>query len=312
MLTRNATDGSPTPSVVSKSVTSYTGNRLGSFADGGVEQTDRQPLPSEYPRARKRSSPATGPPPPPPDPVDPPDRLTVDLPASTVDPPVATTAVRARPRRVRARALAAVAIVLAATLVVCLASAIRGDRSADSTGERATRRRPQPATRPSARRGAGSRSPIAAWVAVLEADVNNINEVAYDYGHGTLEGTACRRTQDDAARPPGATRAVRPRRGSRDRTGRHRDLRRAMRRQLLPRLSTRLSQLPARATRRRLPTITPRPQHGAGRHAAHRGRALRGRNHEHRGENHTPGARSPGQVILVGHRRARPGCHETR
>lgn len=49
------------------------------------------------------------------------------------------------------------------------------------------------------------RTQIMEWANQLASDVNNINEVAYDYGRGALEETACRRTGNDAAKLPPAT-----------------------------------------------------------------------------------------------------------
>ena len=43
-----------------------------------------------------------------------------------------------------------------------------------------------------------------AWANELLSDMNNVNEVAYDYGHGSLEHTACQRTLNDAAKRPTA------------------------------------------------------------------------------------------------------------
>jgi len=46
-------------------------------------------------------------------------------------------------------------------------------------------------------------APAIAWADRLRDEVNNIAEVASDYGHGSLEETACRRAQADAGRLPG-------------------------------------------------------------------------------------------------------------
>jgi hypothetical protein len=184
----------------------------------GVEQTDRQPPTFEIPAVpavehRDRSTFA---------PVD--DRAD----------PVAVASSRFRVRRSRQRAIGGVVILLACALIATvLVSRQHAHPATPTSGGGQLRRKqvkanpsppyrrtpkspqrrsvPSPATPGHERfvpttqkRSELSRTAIAQWANRLLSDMNNVDEVAYTYGHGTLEQTACQRAWDDAARVPTA------------------------------------------------------------------------------------------------------------
>jgi hypothetical protein len=185
----------------------------------GVEQTDRQPLTFETPAVPTVEDPDSSP-----------------L-AQTGDEagPVPIVSSRFRLRRSRARIIGVVAILLACALIATVlvsrqhthratpapvggplpqkrvkATTPIPDRRTPRSSQRASvpspatpRRGPSGHSAPTAAERA--RAPIVAWANVLLSDIDNVNEVAYDYGRGPLEQTACQRTWSDAAKIPAAT-----------------------------------------------------------------------------------------------------------
>jgi hypothetical protein len=185
----------------------------------GVEQTDREPLTFETPAVAA---------------VDHLDRSPLAHIGDGAGPvPVVSSGIRVR--RTRKRAIGVAAIVLACVLIgAVLASrqhahpatraSVRAPlqrKRAEATtalADRRTPRSPQRASMPSPARpwrgpsphtaptsAQPARAPIVAWANELLSDIDNVNEVAYDYGHGPLEQTACQRTWNDAAKLPAGT-----------------------------------------------------------------------------------------------------------
>ena len=185
---------------------------------GGVEQTDRQPLTSGTPAVpagglHDRSTPA---------------------PADSPTDPAPAASSRAHVRRSRQQAVGVIMILVLCALV---ATVLASRRNAPATPKspsgprrstRATATIPPPdhpaprspqlpalpseaaprsgqAPRTAPTTSEHSRTPVIEWANQLLSDLNNINEVAVDYGHGTLEQTACQRTRNDAAKLPAAT-----------------------------------------------------------------------------------------------------------
>jgi len=195
----------------------------------GVEQTDRRPLTFDTPAVpavedRVPAAHSQGQ-----DIVDP-----VPGTATTDDAPARVVQVRTRFRHSWQGLLVLMVVVVACALVAGLVASRRTSRSASpkTAGDqvqatrtsaniavpvRPTPRSPQRGATPSvatprvaenattARPSENWRTQIMEWANQLASDVNNINEVAYDYGRGALEETACRRTGNDAAKLPVVT-----------------------------------------------------------------------------------------------------------
>jgi hypothetical protein len=193
---------------------------------GGVEQSDRRPLMFDTPAVLAVEEPGSAHGEGIVDPVL--DTAIADNAGGRVAP------ARFRFRRSRQAVVVLVVVAVACVLVASLAGSRRSSRSASpksaanqvhSTRARAsiavadhpTSRSPQrEATRSVTTPRVGDmnavprtsedwRARIMEWADQLASDMNNINEVAYDYGRGALEATACRRTGDDAAKLPAAT-----------------------------------------------------------------------------------------------------------
>jgi len=148
--------------------------------------------------------------------------------------PVPVASSRFHVRRSRQRAIAVVVIVLACALIASVLVSRQHAHPATPTSPSGQRPRKQvnaktsvpyrrtprsprrrsvlsPATpshrpaAPMAPKPEHARTTIMAWANELLSDMNNVNEVAYDYGDGTLERTACQRTWNAAADLPAAT-----------------------------------------------------------------------------------------------------------
>ncbi|MGO9873753.1 MAG: hypothetical protein ACLPVY_08125 [Acidimicrobiia bacterium] len=196
----------------------------------GVEQTDRRPLTFDTPtdlavEDRDTAAPWQG-------------RGIVDpVPGTAIadDAQERVAPARTRFRHSRQRVVGLIVVVVACALVAGLMASRRSSRSASSqsaghqvqptrtsaniaVSDRPTPRSPQlGAMPPAATPRVGEyvttapgtseiwRTQIMEWANQLASDVNNINEVAYEYGRGALEETACRRTGNDAAKLPTAT-----------------------------------------------------------------------------------------------------------
>jgi len=179
----------------------------------GVEQTDRQPLTFETP-----AGPA----------VEHRDSSTRAHIEGQGPDPISSS--HRRVRSARPRAIAVVVLVLTCALIATVVVSRRNAHpKRTSAGSRLPRtqpiatiplphgripRSPQRRAVPSpATSGHGqvvhtseaSRTAITQWTNQLLGDMNNVNEVVYNYGHGTLEQTACQRTWNDAAKVPTAT-----------------------------------------------------------------------------------------------------------